>query len=118
MLYAPPTNYADQFVCELIVLVLDPSGDAVNAQVIADNALDELRAIIKFNRTANAANVVFVWGVGDLKQAGSTDIMVAQDLPVTLQGTAVMVAGSVTAQVIELTPQQAPSLYQTGPSNG
>jgi hypothetical protein len=106
-LYAAPTNYADLFSCELIVLALDTSGDAVNAQAIADNALDELRAMVKASRTVNAPDVVFVWGVGDLSKAGSLDIHVAQDLP-TLVGstTAVLVAGSVTVNVIQLTPQQ------------
>jgi hypothetical protein len=105
-LYAPPVNYADQFTCDLIVLTLDPSGNAVNAQTISDNALDELKRLIKSNRTANAANVIFTWGVGPALAAGHPDIMISQDLPELVGKTSVLIPASIKVVVNDLTPQQ------------
>ena len=105
-LYAPPVNYADQFTCDLIVLTLDPSGNAINAQTISDNALDELKRLIKTNRTANSANTIFTWGVGPALNAGHPDISISQDLPELVGKTAILVPASIKVVVNDLTPQQ------------
>jgi hypothetical protein len=107
LLYAPPANWGQQYTLDLIVLVNDPSGDGVNAQIIMDNALDELRSVIRANRNAGDPSVVFAWGVGDLLHAGSEDIRIMQHFPDTIGAntTAVNISAIIEVSVIALTTQ-------------
>lgn len=101
-LIAIPSTYDQQYTLSLILLVLDVEGDAVAAQNLMDQAIDQVTQAIMASRTANDPTVIFEWGLGQ-RVSGSQDITVTMDLPTIVGTTNVEIRARIDVLVHQLT---------------
>lgn len=104
-----PTSgvYSGQYTCHLIVAAQDATGNTAHAQKVMDETMGELTRAIMANRTANTTDgTVFMWGLGPRDGSG-VDIAVQMELPRTYALRSVLIWGTLTVTVQELTQQGA-----------
>lgn len=92
--------YKAAYNAKLVLTVMGLTGDAIAAQNLMDNAMDELTQIIMSNKQANTPSAIFTWGLGD--GVSADDITIDMELPNTITLQTVEIWGTLGIVVLEM----------------